>query len=395
MNLAGKKIILGVTGSIASYKAVFLLRLLQKEGAEVRVVMTPDAERFVGSLTFASLSGFPVFSGLWSHEWSAHVEMGLWGDLMLVAPTTANTLAKFANGLCDNALTAVYLAAKCPVMLAPAMDRDMITHLATRRNLETLIQYGNIVLPTDSGYLASKLEGEGRMLEPENIVTYIHDFFTPKLLKGKKIMVTAGPTQEALDPVRYLSNHSSGKMGIVIAEEATRMGAEVTLLLGPTTLPVPKNVNLIRVISAADMLRYATVHADFQDIMIYAAAVADYTPEQISEIKIKKKSEDFTLNLIKTVDVLKTISETKKQGQILVGFALETDNEIENAKKKLVSKSLDFVVLNSLRDKGAGFAVDTNKITILDNKGNIEEYRLKPKQEVARDILTKVVSLLD
>lgn len=394
MSLSGKKIILGVTASIAAYKSVLLLRLLKKQGAEVKVIVTPSTEKFVGELTFGSLSGNPVFSGLWSHEWSAHVEMGLWGDLMVVAPASANTIAKFANGICDNALTAVYLAAKCPVMIAPAMDRDMILHPATQKNTETLRSYGNWVLPTGSGYLASGLEGQGRMPEPEEIIEAMEDFFTPKSLKGKKVMVTAGPTQEAIDPVRYLSNHSSGKMGIALAQEAKRMGAEVTLLLGPTSVVVPDGINLIRVVSAKDMLIAAQSVASTQDIMIYSAAVADYSPTIVSDSKIKKKTEEFTLDLSKTTDVLGTIGKTKKAHQILVGFALETDQEEENARKKLESKNLDFVVLNSLRDKGAGFAHDTNKITILDKNGNIEAFDLKSKQEVARDILNKVIQFL-
>lgn len=394
MSLAGKKIILGVTASIAAYKSVLLLRLLIKQGAEVKVIVTPATEKFVGELTFASLSGSPVFSGLWSHEWSAHVEMGLWGDLMVVAPASANTIAKFANGICDNALTAVYLAAKCPVMIGPAMDRDMILHPATQKNTETLREYGNIVLPTGTGYLASGLQGQGRMPEPEEILEAIEDFFSPKLLAGKKVMITAGPTQEAIDPVRYLSNHSSGKMGIALAQEAKRMGAEVVLLLGPTSVPTPPGIKVVRIASAKDMLIAAQTHADAQDIMIYSAAVADYTPTIVSETKIKKKTEEFTIELTKTADVLGTIGKTKKPNQVLVGFALETDHEEENARKKLASKNLDFVVLNSLRDKGAGFAHDTNKITILDKNGNTIAFELKSKQEVARDILNKVIEFL-
>ena len=356
-------------------------------------MITPATEKFVGELTFASLSDNPVFAGLWSHAWSAHVEMGLWGDLMVIAPASANTMSKFAAGLCDNALTAVYLAAKCPVMIAPAMDRDMIAHPATQKNIQTLAAYGNIILPTGTGFLASGLEGEGRMLEPENILEGIAAFFVPKLLKNKKVMITAGPTQEALDPVRYLSNHSSGKMGIALALEAKRMGADVTLILGPSPVPVPAGITLKKVVSANDMLLAAQALADEQDIMIYAAAVADYTPDAVSDKKIKKKTDEFVLSLTKTQDVLGTIGKTKKPNQILVGFALETDNEIENAKKKLSAKNLDFVVLNSLQDKGAGFAHDTNKITILDKNGAIEAYELKSKQAVAQDILAKVIAM--
>jgi phosphopantothenoylcysteine decarboxylase/phosphopantothenate--cysteine ligase len=392
--LSGKKIILGVSGSIAAYKSVLLLRLLKKAGAEVKVIMTPATEKFVGALTFATLSENAVFSDLWNHEWSAHVEMGLWGDLMLIVPATANTMAKLANGICDNALTAVYLAAKCPVIVAPAMDRDMIAHPATQKNIQTLTEYGTHVLGTASGFLASKLEGQGRMLEPEEILEKVYNFFTPKHLAGKKVMITAGPTQEQLDPVRYLSNHSSGKMGIALAVEAYRMGAEVTLVLGPTHIPVPAYIQVERVISANDMLVAAKKYADSQDIMIYAAAVADYTPAQVSEIKIKKKTDDFKLELIKTQDVLGTIGKTKRENQVLVGFALETNNEIENAQKKLSSKNLDFVVLNSLQDAGAGFAHDTNKITILDKFGKMESFPLKSKTEVAKDILEKLMTFL-
>ena len=392
--LSGKKIILGVSGSIAAYKSVLLLRLLKKAGAEVKVIMTPATEKFVGALTFATLSENAVFSDLWNHEWSAHVEMGLWGDLMLIVPATANTMAKLANGICDNALTAVYLAAKCPVIVAPAMDRDMIAHPATQKNIQTLTEFGTTVLGTASGFLASKLEGQGRMLEPEEILEKVYNFFTPKHLTGKKVMITAGPTQEPLDPVRYLSNHSSGKMGIALAVEAHRMGAEVTLLLGPTHIPVPSHIQVERVVSANDMLVAAKKYADNQDIMIYAAAVADYTPAEVSEIKIKKKTDDFKLELIKTQDVLGTIGKTKRENQVLVGFALETNNEIENAQKKLSSKNLDFVVLNSLQDAGAGFAHDTNKITILDKFGKMESFPLKSKTEVAKDILMKLMRFL-
>lgn len=393
--LKNKKIILGVSGSIAAYKSVYLLRLLKKSGADVKVVTTPSVSQFVGELSFASLSGNSVFSGLWEEEWSQHVELGLWGDVMLVAPATAQTLAKFANGMCDNSLTAVYLAAKCPVIVAPAMDRDMYLHPATQKNLKTLQEYGNTVLQTGTGFLASGLDGPGRMLEPEEMLEALITHFTPKTLQGKKVMVTAGPTQEALDPVRYISNHSSGKMGIALAIEAQRMGAEVTLLLGPSTEIIPASIKLKRVISAKDMLIAAQEHADNQDIMIYAAAVADYTPKEVSDIKIKKKTDDFHLEMIKTADVLGTIGKTKRENQILVGFALETNNEIANAQKKLSSKNLDFVVLNSLQDKGAGFAHDTNKITILDKNGKIVHFELKSKTEVAKDILGYLQEFMD
>lgn len=386
--LKDKKIILGVTGGIAAYKSVLLLRLLQKAGAQVRVVATPAVAHFVGELTFSGLTGEKVFSGLWEENWSAHVEMGLWGDIMVVAPCTANTLAKFANGLCDNALTAVYLAAKCPVMIAPAMDRDMFAHPSTQRNLETLRSYGNKVLDTGKGYLASGLMGEGRMLEPEEILEEIYAALTPKLLEGKKLLITAGPTQEAIDPVRYITNHSSGKMGISIAQLAQRMGAEVTLILGPVAQPIPANVHCISVKSARDMYEAVAQYKDNQDIIIMSAAVADYTPLTVADKKIKKKTDDFQLELIKTTDILKETGVNKKAHQLLVGFALETDNEMENAHKKLVSKNLDLIVLNSMQDKGAGFGHDTNKIVLIERGGKVIDFDLKPKSEVAYDILT-------
>ncbi|MFN0204522.1 MAG: bifunctional phosphopantothenoylcysteine decarboxylase/phosphopantothenate--cysteine ligase CoaBC [Bacteroidia bacterium] len=388
------KIILGVTGGIAAYKSVILLRLLKKAGHKVKVITTPSVPHFVGELTFSTLSGEPVFSGLWNENWSAHVEMGLWGDLMVVAPATANTLAKFAHGLCDNALTATYLAAKCPVMIAPAMDRDMITHQATQRNLQTLKDDGCIVLDTGEGFLASGLEGQGRMLEPEEIFQHITQFLFEKEhgqpLKGKKLLLTAGPTQEALDPVRYISNHSTGKMGIALATEASKLGAEVTLILGTSPLPVPSDIQLIKVTSAQDMLEAVQKKVATQDIIIMAAAVADYTPITVADKKIKKKTDDFLLELKKTTDILKTVGVSKLPHQILVGFALETDNELENAMGKLRSKNADFIVLNSMQDAGAGFGHDTNKITLLDKTGKTTHFPLKSKTEVARDILREI-----
>lgn len=390
--LQGKKIILGVTGGIAAYKSVYLLRLLKKAGAEVKVVITPAAKEFVGTLTFSTLSENPVFEGLWSAQWSAHVEMGLWADVMLVAPCTTNTLAKFANGLCDNALTAVYLAAKCPVIIAPAMDRDMFLHPATQKNIQILQEYGNTVLPTGNGFLASGLEGWGRMLEPEEIFETLIAHFTPKILKGKKILITAGPTQEALDPVRYISNHSTGKMGIALATAAMRMGAEVTLILGTTHLSTPSGITVKKIISAHDMLLAVREHKDNQDIMIFSAAVADYTPIEVATQKIKKHTDDFHLSLQKTIDILKEVGHHKKNKQIIVGFALETHDEMENAYKKLISKKADFIVLNSMQDSGAGFGHDTNKITLLHHSGKVEHFALKTKNEVAKDILQAIVN---
>lgn len=388
--LKNKKIILGITGGIAAYKSVYLLRLLKKAGAEVKVVITPATKQFVGELTFSTLSENPVFEGLWSAQWSAHVEMGLWADVMLVAPCTTNTLAKFANGLCDNALTAVYLAAKCPVMIAPAMDRDMFLHPATQKNIQTLQSYGNTVLPTGNGFLASGLEGWGRMLEPEEIFETLISHFTPKKLQGKKMLITAGPTQEALDPVRYLSNHSTGKMGIALATEAMRMGADVTLVIGPTHVAIPAGINVKKIISAKDMLLAVRENAESQDIMIFSAAVADYTPAEVADKKIKKNTDEFHLALQKTTDILKETVEKKREGQIIMGFALETNDEMEHAHKKLISKNADFIVLNSMQDAGAGFGHDTNKVTLLHKSGTVTDFSLKSKSEVAKDILAAI-----
>ena len=393
--LKNKKIILGVSGSIAAYKAVFLLRLLKKAGAEVKVVTTPSVSHFVGNLTFSSLSGQEVFEGLWNENWSEHVSLGTWADLMVVAPATANTMAKMAHGLCDNALTAVFLAARCPVMIAPAMDADMMIHPRTRKNLEILSGDGHIVLPTGEGFLASGLHGPGRLLEPEEIMERIELFFSAGPLKGKKLMITAGPTREAIDPVRYISNHSSGKMGYAIAEEAANLGAEVTLISGPTNLTPPANVHFVPVISSEEMFLATQKVASEQDIMIMAAAVSDYTPAEVATQKIKKKSDNMAIELKKTTDILKSVGQNKRPDQVLVGFALETEHEKDNAKKKLLGKNLDFIVLNSLRDKGAGFSHDTNKVTIMDREGNVQDFPLKSKQMVAKDILDKVISLLE
>ncbi|MEM7371733.1 MAG: bifunctional phosphopantothenoylcysteine decarboxylase/phosphopantothenate--cysteine ligase CoaBC [Bacteroidota bacterium] len=386
------KIILGVTGSIAAYKAVYLLRLLKKAGADVRVVTTASVDEFVGELTFSSLSGHSVFSGLWEEEWSQHVELGTWADLMVVAPATAHTLAKFAHGLCDNALTAVYLAARCPVMVAPAMDVDMFLHPRTAANLQQLSQDGVEVLPSGTGFLASGLEGPGRLLEPEEIFAHIQQRLLDRPLRGKKVLITAGPTREAIDPVRFLSNHSSGKMGYALAEVAAQLGAEVVLVSGPTSLSTPSQVQKVKVVSAQEM--YEAVHecVDRMDIVIMAAAVSDYTPEEVATEKMKKKEGDMAIALKRTKDILKSVGKIKKPDQTLVGFAMETQNELENAKNKLVSKNLDFVVLNSLRDPGAGFGHETNKVSILDRQGGIAQFPLKPKKEVAKDIFQKIVA---
>ena len=394
MMVANAKIILAVSGSIAAYKAVYLLRLLKKAGAEVRVVCTESVGEFVNELTFSSLSGHKVFSGLWSANWSEHVELGTWADLMIVAPATANTLAKLAHGLCDNALTAVYLAARCPVVVAPAMDVDMFQHPRTQANLQQLREDGVQVLPTGSGFLASGLEGPGRLLEPEEIFAYLSQQLGPKPLAGKRLLLTAGPTREAIDPVRYITNHSSGKMGYAIATEAQRLGASVTLISGPVQIPQPHGVEVVAVQSAQDMYEAVHTHLPEQDIIIMSAAVADYTPARVATQKLKKQGGPMELALTRTQDILQSVGEIKAPGQMLVGFALETENELENAQKKLHKKKLDFVVLNSLQDKGAGFGHDTNKITLIDHTGQIDHFPLKSKNEAAQDILQKILSLL-
>ena len=397
--LTNKNILLGVCGSIASYKSATLTRLLVKAGANVRVVMTKEACNFITPLTLSTLSKNPVLSNYSDPEtgsWNNHVELGLWADLMIIAPASANTLAKFANGLCDNLLTAVYLSAKCPVYFAPAMDLDMWKHQATQKNIEFLISFGNSMIQPGYGELASGLTGEGRMAEPEVIFEILNREFKKKLLlKGRKALVTAGPTYEAIDPVRFIGNYSSGKMGFALAEELAALGASVTLITGPTSLKLNHSgVKRIDVTSAGEMLEAAINNFTGTDISILSAAVADYRPKDISLTKIKKDSSEFVINLIKTPDILATLGKEKKTGQILVGFALETNNEEENAIKKLEKKNLDFIVLNSLRDKGAGFKNDSNKITIIDRKLNKEAFELKPKREVAADICKKVLDLL-
>lgn len=388
--MRGAKIILGVTGGIAAYKSVYLLRLLKKAGADIRVVCTPHVKHFVGELTFASLSEHPVFEGLWSESWSQHVELGQWADLMVVAPCTANTLAKLAHGLCDNALTAVYLAAKCPVLIAPAMDVDMYAHPATQHNLQLLQSYGNTVLPTDEGFLASGLHGAGRMLEPEAIFNYIEYALAPKPLVGKNILISAGPTQEAIDPVRYISNHSTGKMGYALARQAQVWGAHVTLVTGPSAQAIPAGVAAISVVSAADMLSAIQANLSAADVLIMAAAVADYTPITVAQHKIKKQGDMMDIALHKTADILKTLAPHKLPHQQWIGFALETQDELKHAQEKLLRKNLDCIVLNSLQDAGAGFAHDTNKITILRKDGTQQSFPLKSKTAVAEDILREI-----
>lgn len=398
--LNGKNILLGVTGGIAAYKTATLVRLLIKSGANVQVVMTPSATEFVTPLTLSTLSNNPVhidFSDKETGEWDSHVELGLEADLFIVAPATANTIAKMANGVCDNLLLATYLSSKCPVYVCPAMDLDMYKHETTNQNLSKLKSNGNIIIDAQDGELASGLIGKGRMEEPEAIISFINKHLKEGLkLEGKKVLITAGPTYEQIDPVRFIGNNSSGKMGYNLAEEAEKLGADVTLISGPTRLNLSSNnIHKIDVVSAHDMYEAVLSESNDSDIIIMSAAVSDYTPEKRAENKIKKSSNDLSIALIPTNDILASVGDKKKSFQILVGFALETDNEIENAKSKLEKKNLDIIVLNSLKDKGAGFNYNTNKITIIDKNNNIDEYELKPKPEVAIDILNKIITLLD
>jgi phosphopantothenoylcysteine decarboxylase/phosphopantothenate--cysteine ligase len=401
--LKGKKILLGVSGSISAYKSAYIVRELIKAGAEVKVLMTSASLSFISPLTLATLSKNPVIHSF-THgdngEWNNHVELGLWADLMLIAPASANTIAKMANGICDNVLMATYLSARCPVMFAPAMDHDMYLHPAVQHNIDLLEKRGNIKINPDKGELASGLIGEGRLREPEEIAKIISDFFNKKeksLLKNKTVLITAGPTYEAIDPVRFIGNHSSGKMGYAIAKSCAEKGANVILVSGPVNQSVSHtNIKKIDVISAEEMFNVVEKFKNSYDIAILSAAVADYTPEITSEQKIKKKEagEEILLKLKSTKDILGFLGKEKNKGQILVGFALETHNEKENALKKLTNKNLDMIVLNSLNDKGAGFKNDTNKITILDKNNNCIEFELKSKQAVAEDILNHVETLL-
>ena len=397
--LTGKKIILGVTGSIAAYKAAILTRLLVKNGAQVKVILTSDAKEFITPLTLATLSKNPVYSEFKIDEtgvWNNHVELGLWADVMLIAPATANTIAKMANGLCDNLLLATYLSARCPVFFAPAMDLDMYQHPSTQANIATLTGYGNHIINPNDGELASGLSGVGRLAEPEEIVEVLNKHFSNNLpLKGKKALVSAGPTYENIDPVRFIGNHSSGKMGYAIAHRLAVLGAEVTLVSGPSHQTVNNTaIKKVAVTSAKQMFDACTSVAPKQDIIVMAAAVADYTPAEVAAEKIKKADGVMNITLTKTADILKELGKSKPAKQVLVGFALETNDELEHARQKLENKNLDFIVLNSMNDKGAGFGVDTNKITLLDRTGKQEEFTLKAKQEVAIDIVNKIISLL-
>ncbi len=401
--LKGRKILLGVTGGIAAYKAAVIIRLLVREGAEVKVIMTPLAKEFITPLTLATLSKNPVLVDFFNPEdgsWNSHIDLGLWADLFIIAPATANTMGKMAAGIADNLLLTTCLSARCPVLLAPAMDLDMLAHPATVSNIERLKSFGNQIIEPDTGELASGLEGKGRMAEPEVIVKEIKKVLSKKKitelpLQGRRVMINAGPTVEPIDPVRFISNHSSGRMGIALADEAARLGAEVTLVLGPVSLkPSGKDINIVPVETASEMKAASLEAFRTCDIAILAAAVADFTPEKVHETKMKRGPGYLELRLKPTEDIAASLGGMKKKGQILAGFALETENETENARGKLQRKNLDLIILNSLRDKGAGFGYETNRITIIDSNNNIDKFELKSKEEVASDIFNKIISLI-
>jgi len=395
--LKGKKIVVGITGSIAAYKIPILIRLLIRDGASVRVVMTPAATHFTTPLTLATLSQSPVTIEPFdptNGSWNSHVELGRWADLMLIAPVTANTLGKLANGIADNMVVTTYLSAKCPVFIAPAMDMDMFRHPATQNNLQRLKSFGNTIIEPQVGHLASGLSGPGRLEEPEKLLEIIREYFTRTHdFCKKKILITAGPTHEKIDPVRFIGNYSSGKMGFALAEQAANRGAEVLLITGPTHMTTNnESIRLLPVTSAEEMFQACSNHAPDMDIVIMAAAVADYTVKNQSPTKLKKRSSEFSLLLSPTRDILAELGKRKKKNQVVVGFALETDHEIENAKKKLKLKNLDLIVLNSLNDPGAGFGVETNKVTILSKDGPIAEGTLKNKSDIASDILDAILN---
>ncbi len=396
--LSGKKIILGVSGGIAAYKTASLVRLFIKAGAHVQVIMTPASKDFITPLTLSTLSKNPVYSSFYDDndenaQWNNHVELGLWADLIVIAPATASTMSKMVNGNCDNLLIATYLSAKCPVYVAPAMDLDMYQHGSTKASFKALQEFGNHIIPAEKGELASGLSGEGRMAEPENIISFLEFDLLNKLpLKGKKILITAGPTYEAIDPVRFIGNHSSGKMGFDIANYSSKMGAEVILITGPTHLSVEDSaINLIKVVSAEQMFEACHKFYSQVDVAIAAAAVADYKPKNVANQKIKKCDDELSIELEKTKDILASMGKLKKN-QFLIGFALETENEIENAKLKIEKKNLDLIVLNSLQDEGAGFGKPTNKITFIDKNFVVEPMELKTKEQVAADIINKIIN---
>ena len=400
--LKGKHILIGVTGGIAAYKTATIIRLLVKEGADVKVIMTAHAKEFITPLTLATLSKNPVLSEFYNPEngdWNSHVDMGIWADLFLIAPATANSIAKMANGVADNLLLTTYFSARCPVFVAPSMDLDMLNHPATIINTETIKAFGNIILEPATGELASGLTGKGRMAEPEEIVKEINNFFLKKKrdkpLTGKHLLINAGPTREPIDPVRFISNYSSGKMGIAIADAAYEYGATVDLILGPVSIsPVSKGINIINVTTAKSMATECLSRFPECDIAILAAAVADFTPETTAKRKIKKEGGGLVLKLKPAIDIAYELGKIKNHSQILTGFALETNNELENAREKLVRKNLDLIVLNSLAEHGAGFEYSTNKITLIDRNNNIDKFDVKSKDEVAKDILDKIVSMI-
>lgn len=397
--LKNKKILVGISGSIAAYKIAFLIRLLVKEAAEVQIIMTQAAKEFITPLTLATLSKKPVLSEFVKDQtgtWNNHVDLGLWADVILIAPATAHTLAKCANGICDDLLTAVYLSAKCPVVFAPAMDLDMYQHPSTVENLQKLQSFGNQIVESNFGELASGLVGQGRMAEPEELVDILTKHFSENtILKGKKVLITAGPTQEPIDPVRFISNHSTGKMGYAVADKFAKAGAEVTLVSGQVALKSPDaSIKLVKVRSAQEMYEMTKMYFNEADIIVLSAAVADYTPTVVADKKIKKKEDSFTIELTKTTDIAKTLGQIKRTTQLMVGFALETDNEVENALGKIKSKNLDMIVLNSLQNSGAGFGHDTNKISIIKKDGTMIDFELKSKQEVAMDIVDEVIKTL-
>jgi phosphopantothenoylcysteine decarboxylase/phosphopantothenate--cysteine ligase len=395
--LKGKHILLGITGGIAAYKSAFLVRLFKKAGADVKVIMTPESEEFITPLTLSTLSENPVVSSFTDEEknWNNHVDLGLWADFMLIAPATANTLSKMASGSANNLLLTTYLSAKCPVYFAPAMDLDMYKHASSKASIKALLGFGNIMIKPESGFLASGLVGEGRMAEPETIVQFLEqDILSQLPLAGKRIIITAGPTYEAIDPVRFIGNHSSGKMGFEIANEALRLGAYVTIISGPTPQTLEhSNLNRIDVVSAQEMFDATTAHFHDADILIAAAAVSDYKPKQQFDQKLKKSEDALRIDLTPTQDILKYLGSIKSH-QLLVGFALETEHEEENARAKLRKKNLDLIVLNSLNDTGAGFKKDTNKIKIITNS-EVYRFETKPKSEVAKDILDHILKILN
>lgn len=396
--LQGKKIVLGITGSIAAYKACYLIRGLIKHGAEVQVVITPSGKEFITPLTLSTLTGKSVVSEFFDRRdgsWHSHVQLGLWADAMIIAPASANTIGKMANGIADNMLITTYLSMKAPVFVVPAMDLDMYAHPSTQKNLETLQSYGNHIIEPGTGFLASKLEGKGRMEEPEKIIEVLDSFFaTSNDLQDKKIMITTGPTYEKLDPVRFIGNYSSGKMGIALAEECAERGAKVELICGPVSIKTSHpNIKRTNVESAAEMYQAATATFPDTDAAILCAAVADFTPTNVADNKIKREGNKLTLELMPTKDIAQALGQMKKLSQVMVGFALETFDEENHAKEKLQKKNLDFIVLNSLQDDGAGFQHDTNKVTLIDKDGETR-FPLKSKREVAKDIVNKLVSII-